>query len=94
MEPGAVERTIYCSERKTFGAFTSSIRPRGFFDLYIGAHEDDVRIVHQRVLHTIAIFYIPILAAWAGDLRIVVVRRGRPECVGLKVALRVEALPS
>jgi hypothetical protein len=94
VKSGEAEITRCYSKRETFEALASSSRPGGFFDLYFGAHKYNVRIVHQRVFHTIVIFYIAILGAWSGDLRVVIVRRGRSESEGLKVALRVATLPS
>lgn len=50
------ERTLHCSECEAFETLISSVRPGAFFDLYFGTHVYDIRTVHQRISHTIAIF--------------------------------------
>jgi hypothetical protein len=64
MMPDEAGRMTRYSERETLEALVSSIRPRRFFNLHFGANEYDVRIVDQRVLHTVAIFQVAVLGAW------------------------------
>jgi hypothetical protein len=75
LKPGEAETTRHCSKRETFEALISSVRPGGFFDLHFGAHKYDIRIVHERVLHAIVIFYIVVFGTWTRDMRVVIVGR-------------------
>jgi hypothetical protein len=92
VERNGAERTKHCSECETLEALVSSIRPRAFFDLYFRADEYDVRIVDQRVIHTVAVFQVAVLGGWTRDLRVVTVRRNRSERKRLVAALTVETL--